>query len=254
MDNSTDFKGVWAVASVAEVLGQFNVKVFADGADRDGIVKMAAEPWVRGFTTNPTLMRKAGVENYESFARSVLGEIGDLPISFEVFSDDLPDMERQAKQIASWGGNVYVKVPVTTTRGEFCGGLLRRLAEQGVALNVTALMTAAQVETVNAQLVDGVPAIISVFAGRIADTGRDPVPLMADCVRLLRERPGIELLWASPREVLNLVQADEVGCQIITMTNDLLAKLSTLGKDLDQFSLETVRMFREDAIAAGFEL
>jgi transaldolase len=242
------------VSSVAEILGQFTIKVFADGADREGIVKMAAEPWVRGFTTNPTLMRKAGIEDYESFARDVLADIGDLPISFEVFSDDQADMERQAKHIAEWGENVYVKVPVTTTQGEFCGDLIHRLAEQGVSLNVTALMGPRQVEAVNASLVDGVPAIISVFAGRVADTGRDPVPLMSECLGLLQGRPGIELLWASPREVLNLVQADQVGCHIITMTNDLLAKLGSLGKDLDQFSLETVRMFREDAIAAGFEL
>ena len=242
------------MSSVAQILGQFKIKVFADGADREGIVKMAAEPWVRGFTTNPTLMRKAGIEDYESFARGVLTEIGDLPISFEVFSDDPADMERQAKHIAEWGDNVYVKVPVSTTRGEFCGDLIHRLADQGVSLNVTALMGPHQVEAVNAALVDGVPAIISVFAGRVADTGRDPVPLMQECLSLLQGRPGIELLWASPREVLNLVQADQVGCHIITMTNDLLAKLGSLGKDLDQFSLETVRMFREDAMAAGFEL
>lgn len=242
------------MSSVADVLGQFRIKVFADGADREGIAKMASEPWVQGITTNPTLMRKAGIDDYEAFARGALADIGDLPISFEVFSDDPPDMERQAKKIASWGEHIYVKVPVTTTRGEFCGDLIHRLAGDGVMLNVTALMEPAQVEAVNAELVDGVPAIVSVFAGRVADTGRDPIPLMTECLGLLGGRPGIELLWASPREVLNLVQADQVGCQIITMTHDLLAKIGSFGKDLGQFSLETVRMFREDAMAAGFEL
>lgn len=242
------------MTQVADVLQQFKIKVFADGADREGIVKMASEPWVQGFTTNPTLMRKAGVDDYESFARDVLAEIGGLPISFEVFSDDPRDMARQARLIAGWGTNVYVKIPVTTTRGEFCGELIHELSGDGISLNVTALMTPRQVEAVNAALADEVPAIISVFAGRVADTGRDPVPLMRECVNLLGDRAGKELLWASPREILNLVQADQVGCHIITMTNDLLGKLSSLGKDLDLFSLETVRMFREDALAAGFEL
>jgi len=215
---------------------------------------MAAKPWIQGFTTNPTLMRKAGVTDYKAFARQVLDAITDRPVSFEVFADDLPTMEAQAREIASWGSNVYVKVPVTNTQGDFTGPILTRLSRAGIKLNVTALMTRAQVRAVADALVPGTPAVISVFAGRIADTGADPVAMMQACVADLASRPELELLWASPRELLNLIQADAIGCHIITMTNDLLGKLPLLGKDHDQYSLETVAMFHRDALAAGYDI
>jgi transaldolase len=235
-------------------LTSLRIKIFADGADLNGILEMAARPWVAGFTTNPTLMRKAGVVSYEVFGRTLLEHVGVLPVSLEVFSDDFDEMRRQALKIASWGTNVYVKVPVTNTRGESSSDLVHALSSDGVKLNVTALMRPEQVKRVARSLAEGVPAIVSVFAGRVADTGRDPVSLMRDCLREIDGLQGVELLWASPREVLNLVQADEIGCHIITMTNDLLAKLGTLGRDLDEFSLDTVKMFRSDAEAAGFAL
>lgn len=231
-----------------------SIKIFADGADLSGMLAMAAKPWVQGFTTNPTLMRKAGITDYRAFAHQVLDAITDRPVSFEVFADDLPTMEAQAREIASWGGNVYVKVPVTNTKSVFTGPILTRLSQDGIKLNVTALMTAAQVRAVADALVPGTPAVISVFAGRIADTGVDPVTMMAACVADLRGRPELELLWASPRELLNLIQADAIGCHIITMTNDLLGKLPLLGKDHDQYSLETVEMFHRDASAAGYDI
>lgn len=231
-----------------------SIKIFADGADLGGMLAMAAKPWVQGFTTNPTLMRKAGITDYKAFARQVLDAITDRPVSFEVFADDLPTMEAQAREIASWGTNVYVKVPVTNTRSVFTGPILTRLSQDGVKLNVTALMTAAQVRAVADALVPGTPAVISVFAGRIADTGVDPVTMMAASVADLNGRPELELLWASPRELLNLIQADAIGCHIITMTNDLLGKLPLLGKDHDQYSLETVEMFHRDASAAGYDI
>ena len=209
---------------------------------------------IRGFTTNPTLMRAAGIEDYESFALDVLSLVPDLPISFEVFSDDFDDMERQARKISSWGDNVYVKIPVTNTRGDDSSDLQRRLADQGVKVNVTALLTLAQVERVATNLRAGPPAYISMFAGRIADTGRDPVPIMVEALGLVRARENIELIWASPREILNLVQAREIGCHIITITHDLLKKMALLGKSLEQFSLETVQMFHRDAAAAGYSL
>lgn len=232
----------------------FSIKIFADGADLQTILAMAAKPWVRGFTTNPTLMRKAGVSDYAAFARTVLDAVSDRPVSFEVFADDLPTMEEQAREIGSWGPNVYVKVPVTNTRREFTGPILRRLSQAGVKLNVTALMTVGQVTTVRDSLADGTPAIVSVFAGRVADTGVDPVGVMHDCLDTLRNRPELELLWASPRELLNLVQAEAMGCHIITMTNDLLNKLGLLGKNLEDYSLETVEMFYRDAMAAGYRI
>lgn len=230
------------------------VKVFADGGDLPSILDVAKNPVVKGFTTNPTLMRQAGVADYRAFAHEVLAEVSDRPISFEVFSDDFDDMERQALEIASWGDNVYVKIPVTNTRGESSEKLVKRLAEQNVKVNATALMTLEQVRVMTECLAAGPGACISVFAGRIADTGRDPIPLMSAALALVAPFPNIEIIWASPREVLNIVQADGIGCDIITVTHDLLKKLPSLGKDLDQFSLETVHMFRNDAVSAGYEL
>ena len=228
------------------------VKLFADGADLDGIREMAANPLIAGFTTNPTLMRKAGVNDYRRFALDVLAIVPDKPVSFEVFADDFSEMEQQAFEIASWGKNVNVKIPVTNTRGEFAGPLVGRLSDAGVQVNVTAIMTLDQVARITDRLAPGTPGIVSVFAGRIADTGRDPVPLMAEAVRILRSKPKAELIWASPRELLNIFQANAVGCQIITATNDILKKLALVGKDLDDYSLETVEMFYRDAKAAGF--
>jgi transaldolase len=230
------------------------VKIFADGADVKGMVEMYAKPFVQGFTTNPTLMRKAGISDYRAFAREVLAAIPDRPISFEVFSDDFAEMERQAREIASWGANVNVKIPVTNTQGEPSYGLIRALASAGIKLNVTAVFTLEQVRDVVAHLDPKTPAYVSVFAGRIADTGRDPMPLMAAAGALVHLLPKGELIWASPRELLNVFHADAVGCDIITVTNDVLAKLSNVGKSLPQFSLETVKMFRDDAVKAGFKL
>ena len=230
------------------------VKIFADGADVKGMVEMYAKPFIKGFTTNPTLMRKAGVADYRAFAREVVSKIPDRPISFEVFSDDFSEMERQAKEIASWGSNVNVKIPVTNTHGEPAYALVKRLAHAGIKLNVTAVFTLEQVRDVVAALDPKTPAYVSVFAGRIADTGRDPMPLMAAAHALVHVHPHAELIWASPRELLNVFHADSVGCDIITVTNDVLAKLSNVGKDLAQFSLETVKMFHDDAVKAGFSL
>jgi len=235
-------------------LSSLKVKLFADGADLAGMKEMAANPLIRGFTTNPTLMRKAGVTDYKSFALEVLKAIPDRPVSFEVFADDFAQMERQALEIASWGANVNVKIPVTNTKGEFCGPLVERLSRAGVKLNVTALLTLDQVRRVTERLHADTPAIISVFAGRVADTGRDPVPIMAESVKVMRARPKAELIWASPRELLNIFQADAIGCHIITATNDILKKLALVGKDLDRYSLETVEMFHKDAVAAGFDI
>jgi transaldolase len=233
---------------------QLTVKIFADGADLKGIKEAAAQPIIKGFTTNPTLMRQAGVSDYKKFALDVLSFVTDRPVSFEVFADDFPTMEGQAREIASWGGNVYVKIPVTNTKGEFAGPLLTRLSAAGVKLNVTAVMTNAQVKRIAACLAADVPAIVSVFAGRIADTGRDPVPLMSEAVALLKSLPKAELLWASPRELLNIFQADAIGCHIITVTGDLIKKLALVGKDLDRYSLETVEMFHRDALSAAFTI
>jgi transaldolase len=230
------------------------VKLFADGADLPGIARLAQEPLIRGFTTNPTLMRKAGVRDYRRFAHEVLAVVGDRPVSFEVFADDFAEMERQAVELASWGEPVYVKIPVTNTAGEFSGPLIRRLSAAGVKLNVTALTTPEQVAAVGECLAPNTKSFVSLFAGRIADTGRDPVPLVAKAVALLQARPLAELIWASPRELLNVVQADAVGCHVITLTSDLLAKLPLIGKDLTEFSLDTVRMFRQDALQAGFSI
>jgi transaldolase len=231
-----------------------HVKIFADGADLDGILALYKNPMIKGFTTNPTLMRKAGIGDYEAFARQLLTAIPDRPISFEVFADDFDDMIAQGRVIASWGDNVNVKIPVTTTKGAFTGPVVRTLANAGVIVNVTAVMTAEQVERVAECLAPNIPAIVSVFAGRVADTGRDPIPVMRASLGALAGRPKAELLWASPRELLNIFQADEIGCHIITVSHDVLAKLSLIGKDLDEYSLETAKMFHRDATAAGFKI
>ena len=231
-----------------------SVKVFADGADLAGIRQLAADPFIKGFTTNPTLMRQAGISDYERFAHDVLDVIGDRPISFEVFSDDFDEMEKQARRIAAWGANVFVKIPVGNTLGQSSESLVRRLADAGVQQNVTAVFTLDQTERIVRCLADGPPANVSIFAGRIADAGVDPLPIMADAVAMLADHRHLELIWASPREVLNIVQAHMVGCHIITVTHDLLKKLPALGKDLDVFSLETVQMFRRDAVSAGYAL
>jgi transaldolase len=231
------------------------VKIYADGADLEGIRALRANPLIRGITTNPTLMHKAGISDYEAFAHELVATVPDLPISFEVFSDDMAEMDRQARQISSWGENVYVKVPVTNCQGNRCDALLRDLCGAGVKVNVTGLMTVAQVEWVAECVAGGPPCNISVFAGRIADTGVDPVPTMQASLAVMeRVAPNAELIWASPREILNVVQADQIGCHIITVTHDVLKKLGGLGRALDAFSLETVRMFHDDAQTAGFRL
>jgi transaldolase len=230
------------------------VKLFADGAELSVIARLAEDPLIRGFTTNPTLMRKAGVLDYAAFAREVLAIVPDRPVSFEVFSDDFDEMERQALEIASWGGNVHVKIPVTNTRGESSGALVRRLSAAAVKLNVTAILTSEQVAGVVDSLADGASGFVSVFAGRIADTGRDPIPVMKRSLELLRARPGFQLIWASPRELLNVFQADAIGCHVLTATTDILSKLKLVGKDLDEYSLETVQMFYDDAQSAGYAI
>jgi transaldolase len=233
---------------------QLKVKIFADGADKAGMLEMYAKPYIKGLTTNPTLMRKAGITSYKAFARDILQAIPDRSISFEVFSDDFPEMERQAMEIADWGENVYVKIPVTNTRRQPSLELIRKLTRSAVKVNVTALLSLGQVREVASTLNPEVSSYVSVFAGRIADTGRDPVPLMAEAVKVLQPNPKAELIWASPRELLNIFHADEIGCHIITVTNDILKKLHLIGLDLDEYSLDTVKMFYNDAKAAGFEL
>jgi len=233
---------------------QLKVKIFADGAEKAGMLEMAGKSWVQGLTTNPTLMRKAGLSDYKAFAKDILGLIRQKPISFEVFSDEFPEMERQAMEIASWGENVYVKVPITNTRKEPIYPLIQKLVARKVKLNVTALMTLEQVKGTVEVLNATVPSYISVFAGRIADTGRDPLPLMVDSLKVMKTNPKAELIWASPRELLNIFQADEIGCHIITVTNDILKKLSLVGYDLSEYSLDTVKMFHKDGMAAGFEI
>ena len=237
-----------------KTLQDLKVKLFADGADKAGMVEMYRKPFVKGFTTNPTLMRKAGITDYRGFAHEILAAIPDRPISFEVFSDEFDEMERQAREIATWGANVYVKIPITNTRREPAYELVRALSHDGVKVNVTAMMTLDQVRAIADALRGGAPSNVSVFAGRIADTGRDPMPIMAESVRILADVPGAELIWASPRELLNVFQADEIGCHIITATNDILKKLDLIGRDLADFSLDTVKMFFNDAAQAGFKL
>jgi transaldolase len=237
-----------------KTLSDLKVAIFADGAEKAGMLEMYAKPYIKGFTTNPTLMRKAGVNDYERFAREILQEIPDRPISFEVFADDFAEMARQARKIATWGENVRVKIPITNTRRESAVPLCRRLTQEGIPLNVTALFTLEQVQAVADAVSGGAPTYVSVFAGRIADTGVDPVPLMAEAVRRLADAPNTQLIWASPRELLNIFQADDIGCDVITVTNDILKKLSLVGRDLDDYSLETVEMFYNDGSGAGFAL
>jgi transaldolase len=238
----------------APSVAELKIKIFADGADLNGMRQAATNPLVKGFTTNPTLMRAAGVTDYKTFALEVLAAISDRPVSFEVFADDFATMEQQAREIASWGSNVYVKVPVSNTKGEFCGPLIATLSRAGIKLNVTAVFSLDQVSKIAAALAENTPAVVSVFSGRIADTGRDPVPHMREALALLRDRPKAELLWASPRELLNIFQADEIGCHIITVTADVIKKLALVGKDMDDYSRETVAMFHRDATNAGYAI
>jgi transaldolase len=235
-------------------LSELKIKIFADGADKAAMLQLYAQSHIRGFTTNPTLMRKAGIQNYEAFARDILEAIPDRPISLEVFADDAAGMESQARKIATWGPNVYVKIPITNTKGESSVSLVRCLAQAGVKLNVTALLPLDQVRDISAALAGGPPACVSVFAGRIADTGVDPAPLMSAALEILKMYPNIELIWASPRELLNIFQADAIGCHIITATNDILQKLALVGRDLHDYSLDTVKMFYQDAVKSGFVL
>jgi transaldolase len=230
------------------------VKIFADGADKADMLEMYAKPYIKGLTTNPTLMKKAGVTNYRAFCKDILTHIKDKPMSFEVFSDDFAEMEQQAMEIASWGDNVYVKIPVTNTKQEPCYSLVRKLGAQNVKMNVTAIMTISQVRDVVDALNPNIPSYVSVFAGRIADTGRDPIPIMTAAVEILKLAPASELIWASPRELLNIVQADGIGCQEITVTNDILKKLPIINYDLEAYSLDTVKMFYNDALSAGYKL
>jgi len=230
------------------------VSIFADGADYDGMVKLARNPVIKGFTTNPSLMRKAGVNDYEAFARKVLGAISNRPVSFEVFADDFPSMAEQARTIATWGANVNVKIPVTNTKGQFAGELLRVLSSEGIALNVTAVFTLEQVRAVADALDPTARAIVSVFAGRIADTGVDPIPHMLACKQILASRPQAQLLWASTRELLNIFHAEEAGCDIITVPNEFLVKLDLVDKDLSEYSRETVQGFFKDATASGYAI
>ncbi len=236
------------------MLEKLRTKIFTDGASLETIRKYAENPLIKGFTTNPTLMRKAGITDYEAFAKEMLPIVGGRPVSFEVFADDFEEMERQARKIAGWGDNVFVKIPITNTRRESALPTVRKLAAERIRLNVTALMTLEQVRSVADVLAEGPPSFVSVFAGRIADTGRDPMPIMREAVQALRVAASAELIWASPRELLNVFQADDVGCHVITATHDVLAKLSLVGKDLGDYSLDTVKMFFEDGRAAGYSL
>lgn len=241
-------------AHTRNLASTLKIKIFADEADPERMIFWRDKPYIRGFTTNPTLMRKAGIANYESFAKLLLQKITDLPISFEVFSDELSEMEDQARCMAAWGSNVCVKIPVTNTRGEFTGAVIKNLCKDSIALNITAVMTLKQVERIVECVDSHTFVIISIFAGRIADTGRDPIPFIREALHCVRHKPNIEILWASPREVLNIYQADEVGCHIITVTPDLLKKLSLMNKNLDEYSLETVKMFYDDARAAHYHI
>lgn len=235
-------------------LDGFKIKIFADGADLKSISELRKNPLIKGFTTNPTLMRKSNVENYKKFSLDVINIVNGYPVSFEVFSDEFDIMGKQALQIASWGENVYVKIPIMNTRGEDAGPLVRSLTNAGVKVNVTALTTAKQVEHIAGFLAEGTPSCVSIFAGRIADTGRDPINIMKESVKILKVKPLAELIWASPRELLNIFQAESIGCHIITVTNDILAKLPIIGKDLNEYSLDTVKMFYRDALQAGFNI
>jgi len=233
---------------------QLKIQIFADGANKSDMLELYRSDIISGLTTNPTLMKKAGIINYEAFCRDILDTIVDKPISFEVFSDEFTEMERQARLIASWGDNVYVKIPITNSMGEPSAPLIKKLVSDNIKVNVTAIMTAEQVKSVAVNLNSSVPSYVSVFAGRIADTGVDPLPIMKDSLDILRKNPKAELIWASPREVFNVYQGDQIGCHVITVTRDLAEKLASAGKDLEDFSLETVRMFAADAEAAGYTL
>jgi len=235
-------------------LSNFSVKIFADGAEVNVMKQMATNPLIKGFTTNPTLMRKAGVTNYEEFANLVVSEFPTYPISLEVFADELPVMEQQARKLASFGENVYVKIPITTTKGVSTAPVIHRLSRDGIKVNITAVMLRSQVEDVTDALENGVSSYVSIFAGRIADTGCDPLPLMQEALNIIHKKPSIELLWASPRELLNVIQANQIGCHIITATKDILTKLDLLGKDLKEYSLDTVKMFYQDAYAAHYTI
>ena len=230
------------------------VKIFSDGADKKDMLEMNSKTFIKGLTTNPSLMKKAGIKDYETFAKDILSTIKEKPISFEVFSDDFDDMEKQAMEIASWAANVYVKIPITNTKKESSKELVQRLAKKKVKLNITAIMTLDQVKTVLSVLDNKVPSVISVFAGRIADTGKDPIPLMKECLKEMKINPKSELLWASPRELLNIIQADQIGCHIITVTKDIIKKLQFIDYDLKDYSLDTVKMFYKDAVDAGFKI
>ncbi|MFB2646877.1 transaldolase [Raphidiopsis sp. BLCC-F218] len=235
-------------------IDELQTKIFADGADKAGMLEMYGKSYIKGLTTNPTLMRKAGIIDYKSFCKDILLSIKDKPLSFEVFSDEFEEMERQALEISSWADNVYVKIPITNTRAEPSYELVAKLSDKGVKLNVTALMSLTQVRDVISVLNPQVPSYVSIFAGRIADTGRDPLPIMAAAIELLKMTPQAELIWASPRELLNIFQADAIGCHVITVTNDILRKLTLVGYDLRLFSLDTVKMFYDDALKAGYTL
>jgi len=230
------------------------VKIFADGADKNGMIEMYNKPYIKGLTTNPTLMKKAGITDYENFAKDILKTVTDKPISFEVFSDELGEMKRQALKIATWGDNVYVKIPITNTKRETTCSLIKELSDEGVKLNITAIMTLSQVRNVVLSLNSEVPSYVSIFAGRIADTGIDPISIMAAAVEITKLKPKAEVIWASPRELLNIFHADQIGCQIITVTNDILKKLDLVGYNLEEYSLDTVKMFYNDATTAGFNL
>ena len=235
-------------------LGKMKTKIFADGADREGILGLYSQPYIKGFTTNPTLMRKAGIANYEAFAKSILKDVPDRPFSFEVFADEMSEMERQAMIISQWGPNVYVKIPITNTRGESTREVIRKLSAKGLKLNITAMMTLQQVRDILPCFGGNPSSYVSIFAGRIADTGCDPIGIMKEAVALLRPNPKLELIWASPRELLNIFHAEEIGCHVITVTHDILKKLELVGKNLDEYSLDTVRMFHEDGRKSGFTL
>jgi transaldolase len=236
------------------MLDSLKIKIFSDGADLQSMIEMSKREYVKGLTTNPTLMKKSGVKNYKEFASKVLEGIQDKPISFEVFSDDIEEMERQAIEISQWGKNVNVKIPITNTKGEMTTKIIQRLSDRGIIVNVTALTTICQVEMSANALNRDVQAYVSLFAGRIADTGRDPVPVLEDSLKILRDVPNAELIWASPREILNVIQANEIGCHVITVTKEILDKVNLLGKDLDEYSLDTVKMFHRDAQESGYSL